>query len=95
VDDLTVDRFAAQVNDRFILIHQDSRFELTLVEASPQGGARPGGRQPFALLFHGPGAPILPQATYRFEHPAFPPLDIFIVPVGWDGDRMRYEAIFT
>ena len=54
-----------------------------------------GARVPFALLFHGPAAPILPQAMYRFEHPALPPLDIFIVPIGPEGDAMRYEAIFS
>ena len=66
-----------------------------LVEAIARPGGIPNGRRPFALLFHGPLTPILPQAMYRFEHPAFSPLGIFIVPVGPQGDRMRYEAIFA
>jgi hypothetical protein len=95
VQDLTIAHFAAHLNERFTVGDGTTQTELALVEASPRGGGRPGGRQPFALLFHGPPAPILPQAMYRFEHPALPPLDIFIVPVGPDGDRMRYEAIFA
>lgn len=95
MQDLTVEKFAAHLNDRFTVIDQASRHELALVEAVPRGAGRAQGRQPFALLFHGPLAPVLPQAMYRFEHPALPPLDIFIVPVGPDGERMRYEAIFS
>jgi len=95
VRDLTVEKFAAHLNDTFTVIHPTSAAELVLVEAAPRPGGRPEGRRPFALLFHGPLAPILPQATYRFEHPGFSALEIFIVPVGPDGDRMRYEAIFA
>jgi hypothetical protein len=94
VEDLTVERFAAHLNDRFTVVHQTTRADMTLVEATAHARRGPNERTPFALLFHGPLAPVLPQATYRFEHPAFPPLDIFIVPVGPEGDRMRYEAIF-
>jgi hypothetical protein len=95
VNDLTVEQFAAHLNEAFTVIHETSRTELALVEAAARRGGRPDGRQPFALLFHGPPAPVLPQAMYRFEHSAFPPLDIFIVPVGPAGDRMQYEAIFS
>jgi len=95
VQDLTVEDFAARVNDDFRVSDGSASWQFSLVEAAARGSGRPGKRTPFALLFLGPAAPILPQAMYRFEHPALPPLDLFIVPVGPDGDRMRYEAIFT
>ena len=94
MQDLTVEQFARHVNESFT-VNGEARTPLVLVEAAERGGARPGGRQRFVLLFHGPPAPVLPQATYRFEHPAFPSLEIFIVPVGPEGDRMRYEAVFA
>lgn len=93
MQDLTVEQFAAHLNESFAVEHESSRLSLTLVEAVAKG-ARPSGRQPFALLFRGPLEPVLPQATYRFERATFPSLDIFIVPIGPDGDGMRYEAIF-
>ena len=93
--DLTVEKFAAHLNDTFTVIHPTSGAELVLIEAVSVPGGQPDGRRPFALLFHGPLAPLLPQATYRFEHSGFSALDIFIVPVGPDGDRMQYEAIFA
>jgi hypothetical protein len=95
MQDLTVETFAAHLNDRFTVSHDGAPFEFTLVEAAARREGRPGGRRPFALLFLGPSVPVLPQAMYRFEHPAFAPMDIFIVPVGPEGEHMRYEAIFT
>jgi hypothetical protein len=92
---LTLEDFAPRVNDCFRVSGNGATLELTLAEAIARGTARPGGRTPFILLFQGPLAPILPQATYRFEHHDLPALDIFIVPVGPQGDRMRYEAIFN
>ena len=95
MQDLTIEHFAVHLNEHFSVSDGTSQAEFVLVEASPRRGGRPGGRQPFALLFHGPSAPILPQAIYRFEHPALPPLDVFIVPVGPAGEYMQYEAIFA
>lgn len=59
-------------------------------------------RAPFAVLFHGPLEPVLPQGIYRLEHERLGVLDLFMVPVGPDepsdpGERptaMRYEAVF-
>ena len=93
--DLTVDDFVARLNTTFTVSRGPVQWLFSLVEATSRGSGRAGARAPFALLFHGPAAPILPQAMYRFEHPALPPLDIFIVPVGPEGDAMRYEAIFA
>lgn len=54
---------------------------------------RPGGA--FALTFAGPAAPLLPQATYSMTSEALGSIDIFIVPIGRDGDGVLYEAIYT
>lgn len=61
---------------------------LELTEVSERGTG-------FALTFRGPAASPLPQATYRFERGDDPPRDIFIVPVGGDGETAVYEAIFA
>jgi len=95
VQDLTVEDFAAHLNEDFTVSHGTASWQFSLVEAAARGTGRPGKRTPFSLLFVGPASPTLPQAIYRFEHAALPPLDIFIVPIGPDGDRMRYEAVFS
>jgi hypothetical protein len=68
--------------------------ELVLVTESRKG-FRPEGRQPFALHFLGPlSDKYLLQNMYRLEHPEMGALDIFLVPLGLQAGRMRYEAIF-
>lgn len=93
--DVTVDSYRAHLHSPFTVVDGDGRLALTLVEVTMKGAAPDDRRQPFALLFHGPLAPVLPQAIYRFEHGTLPPHEIFIVPVGPAGGSMRYEAIFS
>ncbi len=51
--------------------------------------------RPFALLFHGPAAPVLPQKIYPMEHDRLGALDLFVVPVGRDATAVKYEAVFN
>ena len=72
---------------------------LTLFEVSELGrlpeGAPVAGRRPFSLLFRSPGPGYLPQAIYLLAHPQMEALEIFLVPLGPDGQGMRYQAIFS
>lgn len=71
--------------------------ELTLAaveELGPADGAA--GRRPFSLLFLGPvSRQYFLQRTYRLEHAELGAIDMFLVPLGPEGGRMRYEAVFT
>ena len=79
--------------------------ELVLVSVTEAGSRRrserveesaPEARQPFALHFLGPvSSQYLVQHIYRLEHERMGALELFIVPLGPDGGRMGYEAIFT
>ena len=100
LDRLTVDAFAPLVGEAFALDDEAGRTELVLVEArSTEPGApavdADGRRTPFALLFHGPAEPVLTQRIRRLEHAALGTLEIFVVPVGRDAQRVHYEAIFA
>jgi hypothetical protein len=76
--------------------HAGTSAALTLVEVTVLGGdATSARRQPFSLVFRGPRVPLLPQRIYRLEHDRMGALELFIVPLGPDGDGLRYEAIFT
>ena len=76
--------------------------ELELVEVCEHSaGANGAFRAPFALLFHGPLTPIMPQAIYRLRNERFGTLDFFIVPIGpadpaapGQPAAMRYEVVF-
>lgn len=71
-------------------------FEISRYEENPDYAAR---KEPFSLIFLGPLHPVLPQAIYSLEHPAFGRIEIFLVPIGPDPLRkrsgMRYEAAFN
>ncbi len=102
---LTRATFAAHEGECFRLQTDEVEVEWVLVEVSgrgPRAAATPivatDGelqREPFALLFRGPRQPALPQSIYPLVHDRLGILELFLVPVGEDGDARYYEAVFT
>ena len=66
-----------------------------MLESASAAGEWPGGRDPFSLIFVGPGEPMLPQAIYALTHADLGVLEIFVVPIAGDAEGVRYQAIFT
>ena len=93
--DLTLATFEPLVGDRFIVDGTTPVAIELVLESATTAGARPGGRDPFSLIFLGPGEPLLPQAIYALRHADLAVLEIFVVPVARDADGVRYQAIFT
>lgn len=92
----TLDTFTPVVGDSFTVGSEGgATVELVLVEATPQDIGPGAPRPAFSLLFHGPPDPLLPQATYRFEHASLGEMGIFIVPLGRDEHGSTYEAFFA
>jgi hypothetical protein len=98
LDKLRSADFSPYLNQAFHL-HQEGMniVSLELVEVMEIGSAtRPEARMPFSIQFLGPiGPQYLAQGTYCLEHEHMGALDVFIVPLGPQEGRMRYEAIFT
>ena len=92
---LQLSDFEAYLGARFRLLAEGEPIELELAEASASGAGGPAGRAGFSLVFLGPPASALPQRTYRLEHPAWPDLDLFLVPIGASEKAIRYEAVFN
>jgi hypothetical protein len=96
LQDLSHSSFEEQLNTPFrIHFGGEAPLEavLTLVRLhEPHGGPRP---QPFSVYFRGPRQPVLPQAIYRVENDRMGTMDIFLVPIGPDGQGMGYEAVFN
>lgn len=84
--------FAPAVGTPFVADTGTLQVELRLLSATTRDGA--GEWLPFNLMFLGPQDPLLPQRTYRLEHPTVGSHDIFLVPVGRDDEGTRYEAVF-
>lgn len=96
LEQLTAEHFAALIDSEFAVTDGGPNAPLRLVDIGryPRSGvgSRP---EPFSLLFEGPAEALLVQRIYHLEHPAMTALDIFLVPVGRTGDRIRYEAVFN
>lgn len=92
----TIDTFQPAVGEPFTVGGEGgAQIELVLVEAALGDSVPHAPRPPFSLLFHGPSDPLLPQATYRFEHETIGAMEIFIVPLGHDDHGSAYEAVFA
>ncbi len=95
---VTHERFDACRGQRFLAADAGPEaVELVLAEVRPRTASDPprSGRQAFALTFTGPAAPVLEQRMYTLRNETLGELTIFLVPVGVDGERMLYEAVFT
>lgn len=85
--------FAGSVGEEYVVTAENVSTSLRLEQASAlANSSREGGG--FRLEYSGAEAEVLPQAIYSFGRGG-ETLEIFIVPIGPAGDRMRYEAIFN
>lgn len=98
---LTPSYFAPHVGTTFNVVLTDGSLELTLdaVEGHGTRAPRPDvpdlRTEPFSLVFLGPLSPVLPQRIWNLAHAALGRLEVFLVPIGPKGGRMRYEAVFN
>ena len=93
IEQLTHERFVPLMHTYFQVLRQDGEIPLQLVEVSEVQSS--GGSETFSVVFRGPSAAPLPQATYQFRQDNASALDLFIVPIGVDKDGVRYEAVFN
>ena len=95
---LTHEHFEACREQNFLAADAGARpVPLVLTEVRLQGTFDPElhKRRAFSLLFGGPAEPALEQRMYSLRNEILGELAIFLVPVGMDGERMLYEAVFT
>ena len=98
LDKLQKDDFIPHLHEIFqIRLDGTEPIDLELVSVTALSQTPgPRRRQPFSLHFLGPvSTQYLVQHIYALEHPQMGDLAMFIVPLGPEGGRMRYEAIFT
>lgn len=102
IETLTIASFADKIGHTFrVETEADPPVDTRLVEATvlkndtANGTPRVAARDPFSLLFQGPGTPRLAQKIYRVSHDTLGAHDIFLVPVGIRDGGLLYEAIFT
>lgn len=99
LDKMTRETFEPRKGESFTLTTGDDgetgEIELQLAHVRGTGLQGKAKREQFALHFHGPRDPILPQKIYRLANAELGTLEIFLVPVARDDERVTYEAVFT
>lgn len=103
-ESFTYTTFAHRKGEKF-LVHVGEKTSLTAELEQATDLPLPGSRDEtangedrgecFSLVFRLPPAPMLPQATYLFEHDEFGTFPLFIVPIGGSAEGLQYEAIFN
>ena len=94
--DLTLATFTPLIGETFEIDAGGSTIPLTLTEAraTAQEGDTRRLREPFALLFRGPRAPVYAQQIFTLRNTALGTLELFLVPLSPDAEGTRYEAVF-
>ncbi len=93
---LTLQHFIGRMNETFLAVLDDGEVPFQLIEACAlptHSAAVP--RAPFSLLFHNAAPSPLPQQIYRLRHAVLGEVEIFLVPVGREGDGFLYQAVFN
>jgi hypothetical protein len=92
---LSADDFEPWQGDTFA-VTVDGAEPLDFVLSEVRRVVGPAGvRDPFSLFFHGPPALLVAQGIRHFEHPTMGDLDIFVVPIGADEEKIVYQAVFN
>ena len=95
---LTHECFSPQIGTTFVAHHSGENsypLRLDAVKEKPRSRAPDGNRDPFSLLFSGPGPNYLVQGTYCLSHPAMGEMEVFVVPVGERSDGFVYQVVFS
>ncbi|MEO6920600.1 MAG: hypothetical protein ABI171_16585 [Collimonas sp.] len=96
MDILTLDYFAARLNETFIS-ETDGNAAFILVEAKPMVAATLEGmlRAPFSLLFRNCSPIMFNQKIFNMKHESIGQVGIFLVPVARDREGFLYQAVFN
>jgi hypothetical protein len=86
------DTFVATVDDVEVIAPLDFVLSEVLRVGAPSASE---GRHPFSLSFHGPPTPLVAQGIHHLAHPTMGQLDIFLVPIAADQDKIVYQAVFN
>jgi hypothetical protein len=97
IGDVTVETFDGREGEVFTIAFADGTLDLTLAEVQRMADdwGRSEQREPFSAFFDGPLEPVLPQRIWPLDHEELGRTELFLVPVGPEDGKMRYEAAFT
>jgi hypothetical protein len=92
----TIDLFSDKVGQTWTMNEPEAPpIELTLIEVEPLRNYAKLAREPFSLLFTTHGDFVLPQRIYGLRHATLGAMELFLVPIGREGDVTTYQSLFN
>lgn len=96
LEQLTLQDFEPLLGKTFELGHGAEVRPARLVSATAGRANHDDFRAPFSLIIRAEMSQgYWPQGTYRLSHAKLGDLELFMVPIGPDGEGMRYEINFS
>lgn len=97
IDTLGVSDFEPLLNSTLQMsFGADVAFPVVLVQVNHVPTKSPLERQPFSILVRSEQKThYYHQTMFTLSHPSKGDLDIFFVPIGFDGQGVLYEAVFS
>jgi hypothetical protein len=96
IQNLNLATFAENLHTKFqAYVDESNAVEVEMVRAEDTGTNLAAGQEQFSIIFRGPLDVLLPQRTYRLEHPQMGSFDLFLVPIKREEDGFYYEACFA
>lgn len=90
--------FARAADAEFDVFVGDATVTMTLIAIEPLPSRPEAPREAFSLIFKSASPVVLPQRIYPMRNRALAgaqKVEVFIVPIGRDGDGVRYQAVFN
>jgi hypothetical protein len=95
LDTLTAETLTPLIGDGFSLMAASTFGYPVRLDRVERGKVSAAARQSFSAFFVGTPGQVLPQQIYRLEHRSGAALELFLVPIGTDGENTVYQAVFN
>ncbi len=94
---LTIEDFRPLLNQKIgIRFTADVRLDAELIEVKSFQTYTPLAREPFSMVLRTEQrSEYYPQSIFIIEHPTKGDLPLFLVPIGFAAQGMKYEAVFA
>jgi hypothetical protein len=97
LDKITAEDFIPMLNQQVNLrFTAEVNVVAELIEVTELEGYSPLERKPFSVVFKTePKHEYYNQGIFDLIHPSFGEISIFLTPLGFDSNGMKYEAVFS
>jgi hypothetical protein len=95
LDRLSLQDFSALVGTEVEVSAYGQQALLRVKEAALIKSPSPRATEPFHLVLGAPSTWRMPQGLFRMKHPQLGEIELFVVPIGPDGEGFSYEVIFN